>query len=103
MFSINYHGRPTGAVAKVATKIMSILRNLFGPSRDVIWQQVAAAVGGTMTEGSFCGSIGRKVNAAPVDGHAGHLCRIVRRERSHLHPDAPALCQSGRFSVQPVC
>jgi hypothetical protein len=32
---------------------MSMLRDLFGPSRDEIWQQVAAAVGGNMTEGGF--------------------------------------------------
>jgi hypothetical protein len=28
---------------------MSILRDLFGPSRDEIWQQFATAVGGDMT------------------------------------------------------
>ena len=32
---------------------MSILRDLFGPSRDEIWQQFAAAVGGNMTGGGF--------------------------------------------------
>jgi hypothetical protein len=42
---------------------MSILRDLFGPSRDEIWQQVAATVGGNMTEGSFWGKSSR-VDAA---------------------------------------
>jgi hypothetical protein len=32
---------------------MSFLRNLFGPSRDEIWQQFAAAVGGNFSEGGF--------------------------------------------------
>ena len=41
---------------------MSILRDLFGPSRDEIWQQFAAAVGGNMTEGGFWS--GGKVEAA---------------------------------------
>jgi len=41
---------------------MSVLRNLFGPSRDEIWQQFAAAVGGNMTEGGFWGR--SKVEAA---------------------------------------
>ena len=41
---------------------MSILRDLFGPSRDEIWQQFAAAVGGNMTEGGFWGR--SKVEAA---------------------------------------
>ena len=49
-------------MVKVAAKIMSILRDLFGPSRDEIWQQVAAAVGGNMTEGGFW-SGSSKVNA----------------------------------------
>ena len=40
---------------------MSILRNLFGPSRDEIWRQFATAVGGNMTEGGFWG--GGKVEA----------------------------------------
>jgi hypothetical protein len=53
-----------GHESKVAAKIMSILRDLFGPRRDETWQQVAAAVGGNMTEGSFWGSSGSKVNAA---------------------------------------
>jgi len=30
-----------------------MLRDLFGPSRDEIWRQFAAAVGGNMTEGGF--------------------------------------------------
>jgi hypothetical protein len=41
---------------------MSILRDLFGPSRDEIWQQFAGAVGGNMTEGGFWGR--SKVEAA---------------------------------------
>jgi hypothetical protein len=41
---------------------MSILRDLFGPSRDEIWQQFAAGVGGNMTEGGFWGR--SKVEAA---------------------------------------
>ena len=49
-------------MVKVDTKIMSILRDLFGPSRDEIWQKVAAAVGGNMTEGGFW-SGGSKVTA----------------------------------------
>jgi len=32
---------------------MSFLRDMFGPSRDEIWQQVAGAVGGNMTQGGF--------------------------------------------------
>jgi hypothetical protein len=32
---------------------MSILRDLFGPSRDEIWQQFAAVVSGNFTENSF--------------------------------------------------
>ena len=32
---------------------MSLLRQLFGPSRDEIWQQVATAVGGNLTPGGF--------------------------------------------------
>lgn len=32
---------------------MSLLRDLFGPSRDEIWQQFAAAVGGNFTGGGF--------------------------------------------------
>ena len=42
---------------------MSMLRNLFGPSRDEIWQQFAAAVGGNVGEGSFWNSSGSKVTA----------------------------------------
>ena len=41
---------------------MSILRDLFGPSRDEIWRQFAAAVGGNLTKGGFWG--GGKVEAA---------------------------------------
>ena len=41
---------------------MSILRDLFGPSRNEIWRQFAAAVGGNMTEGAFWR--GGKVEAA---------------------------------------
>src|SRR5208283_4831734 len=41
---------------------MSLLRALFGPSRDEIWQQFATAIGGNMTEGGFCS--GGKVEAA---------------------------------------
>ncbi len=41
---------------------MSLLRNLFGPSRDEIWQQFAAAVGGHFTTGGFWN--GSKVEAA---------------------------------------
>ena len=48
---------------RVASKTMSFLRNLFGPSRDEIWQQVAAAVGGNMTEGGFWTG-GSRVDAA---------------------------------------
>jgi len=32
---------------------MSFLRNVFGPSRDEIWRQFAASVGGNFTEGGF--------------------------------------------------
>lgn len=32
---------------------MSFLRDMFGPSRDEIWQQLAASIGGNFTEGSF--------------------------------------------------
>jgi hypothetical protein len=32
---------------------MSFLRSLFGPSRDEIWQQFAAAIGGDFIEGGF--------------------------------------------------
>jgi hypothetical protein len=32
---------------------MSFLRNLFGPSRDEIWRQFAAAVGGSFIDGGF--------------------------------------------------
>ena len=42
---------------------MSMLRDLFGPSRDEIWQQFAAAVGGSLTEGGFMKG-GSKVQAA---------------------------------------
>jgi hypothetical protein len=42
---------------------MSFLRSLFGPSRDEIWQQLAAAIGGDFTPGSFWSS-GSKVEAA---------------------------------------
>jgi hypothetical protein len=42
---------------------MSLLRDLFGPSRDEIWRQVATAVGGNMTEGGFWTG-GSKVEAA---------------------------------------
>ena len=50
-------------MAKVAPSHMSIFRDLFGPSRDEIWQQVAAAVGGNLTAGSFWGG-SSKVDAA---------------------------------------
>ena len=50
-------------MVKVAAKIMSILRDLFGLSRDEIWQQFSAAVGGNMTQGGFW-SGGSKVDAA---------------------------------------
>jgi len=40
---------------------MSFLRNLFGPSRDEIWRQFAAAVGGSFAEGGFLS--GGKVEA----------------------------------------
>ena len=43
---------------------MSFLRDLFGPSKQEIWQQFAAAVGGTMTQGSFWNGTGDKVEAA---------------------------------------
>jgi hypothetical protein len=42
-----------GSASKVITKTMSILRDLFGPSRDEIWQQFAAVVSGNFTENSF--------------------------------------------------
>ena len=42
---------------------MSFLRDLFGPSRDEIWRQFAAAVDGKVTAGSFW-SGGGKVEAA---------------------------------------
>ena len=45
----------------VAAKDMSFLRKLFGPSRDEIWQQFAAAVGGIVAEGGFWN--GAKVEA----------------------------------------
>jgi hypothetical protein len=32
---------------------MSFLHNKFGPSKDEIWQQLAAAIGGDFTEGGF--------------------------------------------------
>ena len=51
-------------MAKVATKIMSFFRDLFGPSRDEIWQQVAAVVNGNVREGSFWGGNSSQVNAA---------------------------------------
>ena len=52
-------------MVKVGSNIMSsILRNLFGPSREEIWRQVAAAVDGNMTKGNFWGGGGSKVNAA---------------------------------------
>ena len=41
---------------------MSFLQKLFGPSRDEIWQQFAAAVGGSFNEGGFWN--GSKVEAA---------------------------------------
>jgi hypothetical protein len=41
---------------------MSFLRDLFGPSRDEIWQQFAAAVDGQFSEGGFFGK--GKVEAA---------------------------------------
>jgi hypothetical protein len=41
---------------------MGFLRNLFGPSRDEIWQQFAAAVGGNFAEGGFLS--GSKVEAS---------------------------------------
>ncbi|MGO8766323.1 MAG: DUF3137 domain-containing protein [Limisphaerales bacterium] len=40
---------------------MSLLRTLFGPSKDEIWQQFAAAVGGRFAEGGFWN--GSKVEA----------------------------------------
>jgi hypothetical protein len=40
---------------------MSLLRNLFGPSRDEIWQQFATSMGGNFTEGGFWN--GSKVEA----------------------------------------
>jgi hypothetical protein len=42
---------------------LSLLRDLFGPSRDEIWQQVAAAVGGKASAGNFWAG-GGKVEAA---------------------------------------
>jgi hypothetical protein len=42
---------------------MSFLRDLFGPGRQEIWQQFAAAVGGNFTEGGFW-SGGDRVDAA---------------------------------------
>lgn len=41
---------------------MSLLQSLFGPSRDEIWQQFAAGVGGNFTEGGFWK--GSRVDAA---------------------------------------
>lgn len=41
---------------------MSFLESLFGPSRDEIWQQFAAEVGGNFTEGGFWK--GSRVDAA---------------------------------------
>lgn len=40
-------------------QIVSFLRQWFGPSREEIWQQVAAAVGGTYTAGDFWSTRGR--------------------------------------------
>lgn len=42
---------------------MGILRNLFGPSRDEIWRQFAAVIGGNVSAGSFWNSSGSKVAA----------------------------------------
>jgi len=35
---------------------MSVVRTLFGPSRDEIWAQMSREIGATFTEGSFLGS-----------------------------------------------
>jgi hypothetical protein len=37
----------------MAENIMSFLQSLFGPSKDEIWQQFAAATGGSFTQGGF--------------------------------------------------
>jgi hypothetical protein len=42
---------------------MSLFRDLFGPSRQEIWQQFAAAVGGNVSAGGFW-SGSEKVDAA---------------------------------------
>ena len=79
---------------------MSFLRNLFGPSRDEIWQQFAAAVGGSFSDRRLLERRQGGCHAWPVDGHAGHLHRFHRQILHHLHPDARALCEPGRLPVQ---
>ena len=32
---------------------MSLLRSLFGPSREEVWQQLSQEIGGTLVEGGF--------------------------------------------------
>jgi len=75
---------------------MSFLRDIFGPSRQEIWQQFAAAVGGNYTEGGFW-------NAGKVEaGHGqwvitldtytvstGKSCVVFTRMRApYVNPDA---------------
>jgi hypothetical protein len=57
---------------KIIAKTMSFLRDLFGPSRDEIWQQFSAAVGGNMTQGGFW-SGGSKVDE-PYKGRVFDPC-----------------------------
>jgi hypothetical protein len=74
---------------------MSILRDLFGPSRDEIWRQFATAVGGNMTEGGFWS--GGKVEAThgqwiiTLDTHTvstGKSCVTYTRMRApYVNPD----------------
>ena len=52
-FSSQLSWTAAGGGSKVAAKTMRLLRNLFGPSRDEIWEQFAAAVGGNVIEGGF--------------------------------------------------
>ena len=39
----------------LAEKFMSILRTIFGPSKDEIWSQIAKDIGGQYTDGGFFG------------------------------------------------
>jgi hypothetical protein len=78
---------------------MSFLRDLFGPSREEIWQQFATAVGGQFAPGSFLGG-GTRVDAAHGQWVVTLDNYVVSTGKSAVtYTRMRAVCEPGWISV----